>query len=236
MSLCVLRDLFLAPLIRHKNEACTTLFVMLSFNNCLSSSPAGSQFGWMRHKENARAPTFSHGALGFIVSFVLDKELNSTPPPKKTPDFLMTPLVNKTSCQDQCQLCELSKTLTLPSFKSKNIKSDVMFACCFPWSVASPRSHNLEYDSSEEKNPRLIFYNEKDEVVKVRCEHGGSFFLHSSALWWSSSGVNVKTHSCREVFKTAASDIRSCVRYRVESECVWKSEAELHKNNRWQER
>lgn len=31
-------------------------------------------------------------------------------------------------------------------------------------------SHNLEYDSSEEKNPRLIFYNEKDEVVKVRCE------------------------------------------------------------------
>lgn len=31
-------------------------------------------------------------------------------------------------------------------------------------------SHNLEYDSSEEKNPRLILYNEKDEVVKVRCE------------------------------------------------------------------
>ncbi|KAM3611552.1 uncharacterized protein V6R79_020391 [Siganus canaliculatus] len=27
--------------------------------------------------------------------------------------------------------------------------------------------HNLEYDSSEEKNPRLIFYNEKDEVVKT---------------------------------------------------------------------
>lgn len=31
-------------------------------------------------------------------------------------------------------------------------------------------SHNLEYDSSEEKNPRLIFYNEKDEVVKVSCK------------------------------------------------------------------
>lgn len=31
-------------------------------------------------------------------------------------------------------------------------------------------SHNLEYDSSEEKNPHLIFYNQKDEVVKVRCE------------------------------------------------------------------
>lgn len=28
-------------------------------------------------------------------------------------------------------------------------------------------SHNLEYDSSEEKNPRIIFFNEKDEVVKV---------------------------------------------------------------------
>lgn len=28
-------------------------------------------------------------------------------------------------------------------------------------------SHNLEYDSSEEKNPRLILYNEKDEIVKV---------------------------------------------------------------------
>ncbi|PWA17048.1 hypothetical protein CCH79_00013314 [Gambusia affinis] len=27
--------------------------------------------------------------------------------------------------------------------------------------------HNLEYDSSEEKKPRLIFYNEKDEVVKT---------------------------------------------------------------------
>ncbi|RVE67846.1 hypothetical protein OJAV_G00085890 [Oryzias javanicus] len=27
--------------------------------------------------------------------------------------------------------------------------------------------HNLEYDSSEEKNPRLIFYNDNDEVVKT---------------------------------------------------------------------
>ncbi|KAG5280661.1 hypothetical protein AALO_G00062600 [Alosa alosa] len=27
--------------------------------------------------------------------------------------------------------------------------------------------HNLEYDSSENKNPRLIFYNDKDEVVKT---------------------------------------------------------------------
>lgn len=34
-----------------------------------------------------------------------------------------------------------------------------------PW---HQRSHNLEYDSSEEKNPRLVFYDEKDEVVKVR--------------------------------------------------------------------
>jgi len=32
----------------------------------------------------------------------------------------------------------------------------------------SLRSHNLEYDSSEEKNPRLIFYDEKDEVIQVR--------------------------------------------------------------------
>ncbi|KAI4871739.1 hypothetical protein NFI96_029190 [Prochilodus magdalenae] len=27
--------------------------------------------------------------------------------------------------------------------------------------------HNLEYDSAEKKKPRLIFYNEKDEVVKT---------------------------------------------------------------------
>ncbi|KAF4113814.1 hypothetical protein G5714_006359 [Onychostoma macrolepis] len=27
--------------------------------------------------------------------------------------------------------------------------------------------HNLEYDSGEDKNPRLIFYNENDEEVKV---------------------------------------------------------------------
>lgn len=27
--------------------------------------------------------------------------------------------------------------------------------------------HNLVYDSSEEKNPRLVFYNDKDEVVKT---------------------------------------------------------------------
>lgn len=40
----------------------------------------------------------------------------------------------------------------------------------FPFIRSFLRSHNLEYDSSEEKNPRLIFYNEKDEVVKVRCE------------------------------------------------------------------
>lgn len=40
----------------------------------------------------------------------------------------------------------------------------------FPLIRASLCSHNLEYDSSEEKNPRLIFYNERDEVVKVRCE------------------------------------------------------------------
>lgn len=42
--------------------------------------------------------------------------------------------------------------------------------CCVPLISSSLCSHNLEYDSSEEKNPRLIFYNEKDEVVKVRCE------------------------------------------------------------------
>lgn len=38
-------------------------------------------------------------------------------------------------------------------------------------------SHNLEYDSSEEKKPRLIFYNEKDEVVKVRREFGDLLFI-----------------------------------------------------------
>ncbi|KAK6313495.1 hypothetical protein J4Q44_G00168420 [Coregonus suidteri] len=27
--------------------------------------------------------------------------------------------------------------------------------------------HNLEYDSGEEKNPHLIFYNDKDEVVQT---------------------------------------------------------------------
>ncbi|KAF4074219.1 hypothetical protein AMELA_G00237100 [Ameiurus melas] len=27
--------------------------------------------------------------------------------------------------------------------------------------------HNLEYDSRDNKNPRLIFYNEKDEEVKI---------------------------------------------------------------------
>ncbi|KAL1273761.1 hypothetical protein QQF64_026575 [Cirrhinus molitorella] len=27
--------------------------------------------------------------------------------------------------------------------------------------------HNLEYDSSEKKKPRLIFYNDKDEEVMV---------------------------------------------------------------------
>ncbi|KAL4636103.1 selenoprotein M-like [Arapaima gigas] len=29
------------------------------------------------------------------------------------------------------------------------------------------QSHNLEYDSGEEKNPRLIFYNSNDEIVKT---------------------------------------------------------------------
>ncbi|CAL1615758.1 unnamed protein product [Knipowitschia caucasica] len=27
--------------------------------------------------------------------------------------------------------------------------------------------HNLQYNSSEEKNPRLVFYNEDEEVVKT---------------------------------------------------------------------
>ncbi|KAL7839942.1 hypothetical protein SRHO_G00266000 [Serrasalmus rhombeus] len=27
--------------------------------------------------------------------------------------------------------------------------------------------HNLEYDSGEEKKPRLIFYNDQDEVVRT---------------------------------------------------------------------
>ncbi|GAA6093995.1 selenoprotein e [Tachysurus ichikawai] len=27
--------------------------------------------------------------------------------------------------------------------------------------------HNLEYDSGEDKNPHLIFYNDKDEEVKI---------------------------------------------------------------------
>ncbi|KAM7415741.1 hypothetical protein PAMA_018008 [Pampus argenteus] len=73
----------------------------------------GSQCGRMRHKENARAPSFSYGAMGFVVSF-----------------------------------------------------------CAFY--VPQTFCHNLEYDSSEEKNPRLIFYNEKDEVVKVYDDHRNS--------------------------------------------------------------
>lgn len=45
-----------------------------------------------------------------------------------------------------------------------------LFAVCLllPLIFSPTYSHNLEYDSSEEKNPRLIFYSEKDEVVKVR--------------------------------------------------------------------
>lgn len=83
------------------------------------------------------------------------------------------------SCQAQCQLCELSKTLLfqleIMLSESKNSKTDgcaLFFTAylLFPLIRSFLCSHNLEYDSSEEKNPRLIFYNEKDEVVKVRCE------------------------------------------------------------------
>lgn len=91
----------------------------------------------------------------------------------------MTSFINKTtfpgSCQVQCQLCELSKTLLFQAEITLRLKiADVLCSftahLLFPLIRSFPRSHNLEYDSSEEKNPRLIFYNEKDEVVKVSCE------------------------------------------------------------------
>lgn len=63
--------------------------------------------------------------------------------------------------------------------------------CLILHNLLSPlilRSHNLEYDSSEEKKPRLIFYNDKDEVVKVRREF---FRLYCDGSARTSGQINV---------------------------------------------
>lgn len=106
---------------------------------------AGSQRGGMRNKEDARASSFPHGAMGFIVSlfwFVSHRfSWNKYPCFRFHHRPLMTLKLALTCLPPPC-------------------RPDVS-----PW---HKRSHNLEYDSSEEKNPRLIFYNEKNKVVKVR--------------------------------------------------------------------
>lgn len=83
----------------HK-EACTMLLVML-FKQLSVVIPAGPRCGWMIHKENARALSFSHGAMGFVVSLCsvscsscfeprhdLSKKNNIS-------DFLMTSFIHK---------------------------------------------------------------------------------------------------------------------------------------------
>lgn len=70
-------------------------------------------------------------------------------------------------------------------------------------------SHNLEYDSSEEKKPRLIFYNEKDEIVKVRSEYRDLLFrcLVMELI------KRCQTGFMWESFDITSCDIRSSVRY-----------------------
>lgn len=53
---------------------------------------------------------------------------------------------------------------------SENVHARYVSGAIFPWPEISSPSHNLEYDSSEEVNPRLIFYDDKDEVVKVTLD------------------------------------------------------------------
>lgn len=70
----------------------------------------------------------------------------------------------------------------------------------FPLIRSFLRSHNLEYDSSEEKNPRLIFYNEEDEVVKVRRESGGAPVM---GLIWGDARTRVRFERARPMGQMA---------------------------------
>lgn len=115
-------------------------------NETVAAISVGSQRGGMRNKEDAWASSFPHGAMGLVVSlfwFVSHR-------------FSW----NKTY---SCFQFHPHPLMTL-----KLALSCLPLPCCPDVSPWRQRSHNLEYDSSEDKNPRLIFYNEKDEVVKVR--------------------------------------------------------------------
>lgn len=79
-------------------------------------------------------------------------------------------------------------------------------------------SHNLEYDSSEEKNPRLIFYNEKDEVVKVSCKFR-DLLLNCLVIGLIVGAAECRVSFMQGRFMTAAPGIRSCVRCQVKT-CV----------------
>lgn len=169
----------------------------------------------------------------------------------------MTSFINKTMFQKKkkrlpirCQLCKLSKRISLSlcskvkimprslKIAKKRDECAWFFAVCslLPLICSFLHSHNLEYDSSSEKNPRLIFYNEKDEVVKVRHKFGGSyqwayrgssrmssliFFLRCKVLWLllltsdlmsEQSLFEMVRHSRRlkgKLFKTGFSDRRT---------------------------
>lgn len=117
---------------------------------------AGTQCGWMSHKENAWAPSLPHGAIGFIVSFCFCH----------IPTFSCWDKLLAKSCP---RYVSFPKVLRSQSYQLESTETDRCVAyLLFSLIYFLPYSHNLEYDSSEEKKPRLIFYNEKDEVVKVR--------------------------------------------------------------------
>lgn len=102
--------------------------------------------------------------------------------------------------------------------------------CCCPWSCPFLCSHNLEYDSSEEKKPRLIFYSEKDEVVKVRHTFGDVFSPICLDRRLIRGAAECQVGFTRLSFTTVASDIRS----RVWLGRLWNGEMQRKQKEKWE--
>lgn len=191
-------------------------------------APAGPQRGWMSHKEAARALHLPHGATGSLVS--------------STALHFSWALLQKKTEKKTHRLKErifsLHVWMQAKALKIAGRKKEInglhcflsACCCCCPWSCPALYSHNLEYDSSEEKNPRLIFYSEKDEVVKVRRTFGDVFLPICLDRRLIRGAAECQVGFTRRRFTTVASDIRS----RVWLGRLWNAETQRKQKEKWE--
>lgn len=138
-------NVFLACFITQKTWTNFSVSCCLRATCCF---PAGSQCGRMSHKETPRAPSFPHGALGFIVSLcscvskvvLVKPNFSQTNKQKKSPNFSHDLFYKQTmfpaSCQSRASSVSFPKNVALPSWNHAEVPKNSRWMCsilpCLP--------------------------------------------------------------------------------------------------------